>query len=142
MAVLRKLWSLLTGRGGGLLPSLDKWFAVEFDEEAVRIDASPPGRKAWHQEFRWNDIERVCFKAEDLGMSDGIYVFTKTRPESYVIPTEANGGAQFWGEILAKGLFDAELAVEAASATEGLFCWPPMDQPEAAKPSHRTAPEV
>ena len=142
MAILRRLWSLLTGRGGELVPSLDKWFAVEFDEETVRMDASPPGRKAWHQEFRWSDIERVCFKAEDLGMSDGIYVFTKTRPESYVIPTEAKGGAQFWGEIIAKGLFDAELAVEAASATEGFFCWPPMDQPEAGNASHRTAPEA
>ena len=35
MAVLRRLWSLLTGGGDELVPSLDKWFAVEFDEEAA-----------------------------------------------------------------------------------------------------------
>lgn len=142
MSVLKKLWSLLTGERNELVPSLDEWFAVEFDEEAVRIDASPPGRKAWQQEFRWNDIERVCFKAETFGVSDAIYVFTKTRPESYVIPTEAKGGAQFWENVIFRGLFDAELAVKVASAEEGMFCWPPVDQPEEADPLHRPAPEA
>jgi hypothetical protein len=57
-------------------------------------------------------------------MSDGIYVFTTLRPESFVIPAEASGGAALWNEIVRRGLFDAELAIEAASASEGLFCWP------------------
>jgi hypothetical protein len=29
-----------------------------------------------------------------------------------------------WGEIIRRDLFDAELAIKIASATEGLYCWP------------------
>jgi hypothetical protein len=57
-------------------------------------------------------------------VSDGIYVFTRERPESYVIPTEARGGGELWSEILRRKLFDATLAIEAASSTGGLYCWP------------------
>jgi hypothetical protein len=60
-------------------------------------------------------------------LSDGIYVFTNQRPESYVIPTEANGGGALWSEILRRGLFDPSLAIEAARSTGGIYCWPPQD---------------
>jgi hypothetical protein len=69
----------------------------------------------------------VCFKAEGLEASDGIYVFTTLRPESFAIPVEASGGTALWREIVKRGLFSAELAVTAASATEGSFCWPPLE---------------
>ena len=105
--------------------SISQWFTVEFDAEVVRLNAAPPGRDPWAQEFCWSDVERVCFKAEDLGVSDGIYVFTRQRAESFAIPTEATGGSEFWGEILARGLFDAELAITAASSPGGTFVWPP-----------------
>ncbi len=130
MAILRRLWSLLTGSGSRLDQPLDNWFAVKCGEEVIRIDASPPGGESWHQELRWVDIERVCFKAEGLDVSDGLYIFTKIRPESYVIPLDAKGGDRLWAELIDKELFDADLAIEAASATEGIFCWPPMDEPE------------
>ena len=113
------------------MPPLDEYFAVEFDDEVVRIDVSPPEGQARHQEFRWADIERVCFKAEGPILSDGIYVFTGTRPESYVIPVDARGGNAFWAEVIERRLFDANLAIEAASALEGLFCWPPLDEPDS-----------
>ena len=106
---------------------LDEWFFVTFDGERVSIRAEPPGKEAWSSEFTWRSVERVCFKAEGLDVSDGIYVFTSARPESYAIPIEAKGGAEFWDEILRRKLFDAELAIEAASATSGVFCWPPED---------------
>jgi hypothetical protein len=64
-------------------------------------------------------------KAEGLQASDGIYVFTSLRPESYVIPVEASGGLEFWNEIVRRRLFDAGLAVKVASLSEGLVCWPP-----------------
>jgi hypothetical protein len=107
------------------LRPLSEWFVVTFDENVVRIHAEPPGKAPWTQEFAWASIIRVCFKAEDLNLSDGIYVFTSQRPESYVIPTEATGGSEFWSEILRRKLFDAELAIQAACSTGGLFCWPP-----------------
>lgn len=100
------------------------WFNVTFDDDRVTIHASPPGRENWAAEFPWSTIVGVCFKAEDFLLSDGIYIFTTERPESYVIPTEAIGGSELWGEILRRGLFDAELAITAACSSEGLFCWP------------------
>jgi len=107
---------------------LHEWFSVTFDDSRVYLRAEPPGREPWSQEFTWNTVIRVCFKAEDLFVSDGIYVFTAERPESYAIPTEARGGAELWGEILRRKLFDAELAIEAAGSEGGLYCWPP-DEP-------------
>ena len=109
---------------------IGEWYFVTFDGERVSVRAEPPGKEAWAAELTWDSIERVCFKAEGLGVSDGIYVFTSARPESYAIPVEANGGGELWGEILRRKLFDAELAIEAATATTGLFCWPPDDSAE------------
>jgi hypothetical protein len=110
---------------------LNEWFFVTFDDTAVHMRVEPPGRAAWSQDFRWDTVIRVCFKAEDFLVSDGIYLFTTERPESYVIPTEANGGGELWGEILRRGLFDAELAIEAAVSTGGLYCWPKEGQVES-----------
>lgn len=107
-------------------PPVSEWFGVEFDQEVVRLSAEPLGEEPWSQQFRWADIERICFRVEDITVSDGIYVFTRTRPESFAVPIEARGGKELWEEILSRGLFDAELAIEAAASTEGVFCWPPM----------------
>ena len=103
---------------------LEEWFVVGHDEAGVRLEVSPPGREPWQASFPWSSIQRVCFKCEGLEISDGIYIFTSLRPESYVIPTEAKGGSELWSEILRRGLFDPELAIRAAASVEGLFCWP------------------
>ena len=125
MGILTKLKSLFKGRP---LPAVSDWFMVRWDENTVFLDVRPPSRKPWTAQFRWNDVERVCLKVEDLTCSDGIYVFTSLRPESWVIPTEAAGGLGFLDELIKRELFDAELAIKAAAATEGLFCWPPPEQ--------------
>lgn len=106
---------------------LSDWYTVEFDAEEVRLSASPPGHQAWEQSFRWDTIERVCFEAAGFAVSDGLYIFTSLRPESYVIPIEAVGGQELWFEIIDRGLFDAELAIQAAASAETIFCWPPAD---------------
>lgn len=121
---LLKLVRNLVGRLSLSSKALDQWYEVKFDDETVFLKAEPPGCEAWSQCFLWSEVERICFKAEGLEASDGIYVFTSQRPESFVIPTEAKGGAEFWSEVLDRGLFDAELAVRAASAVSGTFCWP------------------
>ena len=105
-----------------------EWFTVTFDDQQVHLDVRPPGESPWQDAVAWADLIRICFKAEDFLVSDGLYLFSSQRPESYAIPSEAIGGAELWGEILRRGLFDAELAIEAASAIEGLFCWPPPEQ--------------
>lgn len=108
-----------------------EWFQVSFDDEHVYLSARPPGHPAWSQEFRWDDITRVCFKQEDMWTSDAIYVFTSTRPESYAVPTEAKGGSDFWEEILRRKFFDPKLAIRAAHSQDGLYCWPPSDDSRA-----------
>lgn len=107
-----------------------EWFQVSFDETGVQINAQPPGREPWSQSFRWDAVERICFKAEDMLVSDGIYVFTSDRAQSYAIPTEAVGGTELWEEILRRDLFNAELAIEAACSEGGLYCWPPPEEDE------------
>lgn len=121
---------LLRIRGDGTL-CVSEWFEVSFDSETVRMRASPPGREPWEQEFRWDEVQRVCFAAE-FPASDGMFVFTSKRPESYAIPSEAKGGVDLWNEIIRRGLFDAELAIEAAFAENRLFCWPPDDGREGS----------
>jgi hypothetical protein len=127
MTLLSKLRALLARRRP---KPLHEWFFVTFDEQAVHLRAEPPGKAAWSQSFRWDAVVRVCFKAEGMGVSDGIYVFTTDRPESYVIPAEAQGGDALWSEILRRKLFDATLAIEAACSPGGLYCWPPADAAE------------
>jgi len=104
---------------------VEEWYVVEFDDELVKLRVDPSGRPGWEQEIRWEEIERVCFRAEEMLVSNGIYIFTRDRRESYAIPVEARGGQELWNELIGRGLFDANLAVEAATSIEGLFCWPP-----------------
>jgi hypothetical protein len=124
---------LLLGRrakpAAGDARKLENWYAVEWDEERIYRHVSAPGKEPWADSLAWKDVTRICFKAEVPELSDGIYLFTDRRLESYVIPTEAKGGSELWLEILRRRLFDAELAIEAASAVEGLFCWPKDEEP-------------
>lgn len=108
------------------------WFVVTTDDRCFSLSVRPPGRPSWQAVIPWDSVVRVCFKAEDFLVSDALFVFTSLRPESWVIPTEANGGLPFLNELIRRRLFDAELAIQAATAHEGLFCWPPPDQPGAA----------
>jgi hypothetical protein len=88
------------------------WYQVSFDENTVFLDVNPPGGEGWKDQFQWKDVIRVCFQVGDLWVPDEIYIFTNQRPESYLIPTEADGGLEFWGEIIRRDFFDAELASE------------------------------
>ncbi len=107
--------------------NLSEWFHVHFDENHVFMKVDPPEKPGWEQSFAWKDIIRVCFENGDWMSSDTIYVFTNQREESYVIPTEADGGSEVWSEIIRRGLFDAELAIEMATQSEGFACFPPED---------------
>ena len=112
-----------------MLP-LDEWFFVQFDDIEFTMEGHPPGGEAWKVSINWADIIRICFKPGDLFDQDEIYIFTKHRPESYVIPTEASGALKLWSEIIQRELFDAQLAIEAATKGEGLYCWPPPTKEE------------
>lgn len=111
-----------------MTPELSDWYAVTFDDRAVRREVAPPGGTPWSDEFAWADVVRVCFKtAEELFEHDEIYVFTSKRPESYLVPTAAAGGSELVGELIRRDLFAAELMIEAATTNGELFCWPPVE---------------
>jgi hypothetical protein len=128
MNIFRRLISKLTDIPSSVPSSkpspIAEWYAVEWDDEKVFRNVKPPGKEPWSDNLRWNDIVRVCFEANDFTQSDGIYIFTSQRKESYLIPMEASGGQELWNELITRHLFDPELAIKAATATSGLFCWP------------------
>lgn len=79
------------------MPKLCEWCTVEWDDERIYQKVSPPGRDEWQDNFKWGDIIRVCFEANDFTMSDDLILFTSQRPESYRILIEAKGGLRgFW----------------------------------------------
>lgn len=115
---------------------LREWYSVGFDDSAIALQVSPPNGVAWEVTILWEQIIQVCFKTGDWMESDEIYLFTDERPESHAIPTEAEGGRALWSEILARQLFDAEMAIQAAATTNELFCSPPFGgqrEPEAVR---------
>ena len=104
---------------------LSEWYNLSFDDISVYRDVRHPGGEAWKDHFEWKDIIRICFQTGDLYSSDELYIFVTDRKESYLIPMEADGGLELWGEIIDYGLFDAELAIKIATVSEqGLYCWP------------------
>jgi hypothetical protein len=103
---------------------LADWYEVTWDDEYIYRNVIPPNKEAWNDKFRWKDIIRICFEATDYLYPDDIYFFTSERPESYLIPAEAKGASELWEKVIEKGLFDPELAVKAATAVSGMFCWP------------------
>lgn len=106
------------------------WFVVIFDDQSIILSVSPPGDQPWNAVIAWDSVTRVCFEAADLLRSDSLYVFTSLRPESWVIPAEGEGGQRLLRELIRRGLFDADVAIKAAYAHEGLFCWPSPGEPD------------
>ena len=101
---------------------------MTFDDSMVYLKATPPGKAPWEQSFPWSSVERICFKDEGPYASDGIYVFTSVRLESFVIPTEASGGEGFLPAAVSRNLYPSELMLKAATSTDGgFYCWPPSD---------------
>ena len=113
--------------GSQNLSPLAEWFHVGFDDAIIRLQVSPPKQESWVAEIRWERIVRVCFNAGDLDNPDVIYIFTDERPESYSIPSEADIDEKLWNEILRRKLFDAEVAIEAMSSMNKLFCYPAIE---------------
>jgi len=107
------------------MPGLEDWYHVRFDEQVFRREVAPPGGESWSDQVPWRDIVRVCYMTRDALESDELYVFCSSRPESYVIPMEADGGLALLNELVRRELFPAQLAIEAAGSNGALYCWPP-----------------
>ena len=102
-----------------------EYFVLKCIRETIFIHVHAPGREEVRTSLKWAEIIRVCFKAGDFLDPDEVYIFVSSRPESYLIPTWADGGSDLWEEIIKRELFDADLALRAAvSSDRALFCWP------------------
>ena len=106
------------------MSGLSDQYHVTYDTEKIYRNVHPQDGEQWNDNLEWKNIIRVCFKPGNLFESDELYIFTSKRPESYLIPIEADGGLELWNEIIRKELFDAELAIKIATVDDGLYCWP------------------
>ena len=97
------------------------WYHVTFDAQGLARDVRPPGREAWQDTVAWGDIARVCLEMEGFLGSDSLHIFTRLRPAAYTLPLAAPRVSEVLSELIRRGLYDAELAIQAA-ASEGLFC--------------------
>ncbi|HTD04062.1 hypothetical protein [Undibacterium sp.] len=113
---------------------MDQKLSVEFDDNEVRVIVLEQLEATWNQEFRWNDIDRVCFKDGGLYSSDVILIELKGRQTPAVILTEARGGNDFFGALTDRGYFPEEVWRRAMGETSGaMYCWPqkPAKEPSA-----------
>lgn len=108
-------------------PTVAAWYQVRFDAAGIHRAAQPPGGEPWQDFLAWDDVIRVCLEVEAFVETEGLYLFSRRRPESYAIPMQAGGGPELLQALIERGLFDAELAIQAAAASQGLFCWPPPE---------------
>lgn len=100
------------------------WFVVTTDDRSIYLSVSAPGQEAWRDSIPWEAVIQVCIET-DPEISNALYIFTRFRPESWVVPVEAAGGRELLDELVRRGMFHASLAEEAAQTPSGLFCWPP-----------------
>ncbi|EER47066.1 hypothetical protein AM305_09301 [Actinobacillus minor NM305] len=64
-----------------------------------------------------------------LEQSDCLYVWITGQENSFVLPTEAKGGSEFFVELNRRGLFPDELMKQASFSTDGgLYCYPSLEQ--------------
>lgn len=109
---------------------LSELLTVEFDDLGVRVRVIGDIDPEWNQEFSWSRIRRVCFKDGGLFSSDLVYVSLVEPEKVAVIPTEASGGAAFFGTLCERGLFPEEVWRRAVGDTSGgLHCWPEGELP-------------
>ena len=124
-ALVKMLLSCWTkvGLGPRRVSSLLK---VDWDENSVRVrvlDRLPP---FWNQDFLRRDVMRVCFKDEGLLSSDLLFVEVRGREKPICVLAEADGGSEFFGQLVARGLFPQDMFEKAVASSSGeMLCWPP-----------------
>ncbi len=101
------------------------WYSISFDEQKISLDVRPPNLSPWKATIEWEKISRVCYKTGEFLEPDDIYIFVKDREQSYRIPSNAHNTEKLWSEILRRGLFDAEVAVQLMTTSDELRCYPP-----------------
>jgi len=117
-----------------IISRISEWYDVSFDNINVYRDVHPPGGETWKDQFEWKDIIRICFQTGDLYSSDELYIFIKDKKENFLIPMDAIGTLELWGEIIDRELFDANLAIQIATEADGtLHCWPEITREEINK---------
>ncbi|MCY3415012.1 MAG: hypothetical protein INQ03_25400 [Candidatus Heimdallarchaeota archaeon] len=100
------------------------WYKITLSSNGFHVNIEP---SSISYSVTWDEIIRICFKPGDLFDQDELLIFVKNRENSYLIPMEASGALELWTTIIDKGYFDPEIAIQAAKADEGIFCWPEFE---------------
>ena len=108
---------------------LDQMLSVEFDNDGVRVQVLSRLEHTWNQAFGWNEVTRVCYKANGCFGSDSILVQLQHCASPVVIPIDASGGSAFCGTLCERGFFPGEIWRKAVGDMSGAtHCWPPDEK--------------
>jgi hypothetical protein len=106
--------------------AVSELLTIQCDDDGARIRVLGRFALTWNQEFLWKDVTRVCFKDGGDFSSDMMFVETGGRKKPVAVLMEARGATQFFGQLVQRGLFPREIALEAINCSDGGFhCWPP-----------------
>ncbi len=98
---------------------------VVCSDDGVSIRVLADMDDSWNQSCRWSEITRVCFKDEGSYQSDLILLEVGNRHRPVIVPTEARGADEFFGQLADRGLFAREIRAKAMAETGGAtHCWP------------------
>lgn len=123
LAALQKWWSERQRK------PLSEHLAVVCSDEGVAVQVLSGMEQEWNQSCRWMDIKRVCFKDQGIYQSDLIYLEVANQERPVIVPTEARGGDEFFGQLEERGLFPREIWAKAIAETGGAtHCWPENDR--------------
>jgi hypothetical protein len=123
VSTIKRWWVSHRGR------PLKELLAVEFDDQEVRVRVLAELETDWNQTFEWSQIIRVCFKDGGMRSSDVVYLTLRDRETVAQIPTEANNGHLFFGELCNRRLFPEAVWRKAVGDTSGgMHCWPPFEK--------------
>jgi hypothetical protein len=122
--IFAKFWNWLKSRR----KPLKELLVVDFDDYEVRVRVVSQLEPGWNQSFEWTNIRRICFKDGGLIGSDIIYISLKHPDTVKAVLTEAKGGHEFFGALIARGLFPEHIWRKATGDTSGgMHCWPPAE---------------
>lgn len=103
--------------------------AIEFDEQEVRVRVLERLNPGFNRSFGWSEVERVCFQDGGLMSSDLLFIMVRGQEKPVIVPSEARGGAEFFGALCGRGLFPEQVWRKAIGDTSGgTHCWPPYEK--------------
>jgi hypothetical protein len=112
-------------------------FSVASDDSGFTVTEHQRRKQRIAQGAAWNDVYGVCFKDAGLGC-DCFFIFARNHQEPIMVPVEASGGLEFWGQLKERLLFPQEISGQCVQSSKSgaEFWWPPeMSANNSFKPT-------